>query len=142
MILRTRTRKPQQRTLYTTHWLLDTPTGTDRNNWAAYSKPCSNGRLGLMQAQHAIITLAGPPQLTSTEQWAQIWTGFSTQFPLRNLHWKPATRTSIRTIQSLDANVVSFQSFKEEGASQIPLSILDKPLLNVYVVACEVCLQA
>ena len=91
-----------------------------------------------MQAQRAIVTLAGPPQLTSTEQWAQIWTGFSTQFPLRNLHWKPATRTSIRTIQSLDANVVSFQSFKEEGASQIPSSLLERPMLNVYTVVCEV----
>ena len=90
-----------------------------------------------MQAQRAIITLAGPPQLTPTEQWAQIWSGFSAQFPLRNLHWKPGTRTSIRTIQTLDVNIVALQSVKEEGAWQIPSSLLDKPLLNVFAVTCE-----
>lgn len=95
--------------------------------------------LALMQAQRAIVTLAGPPQLTSTEQWAQIWAGFSAQFPLRNLHWKPATRTSIRTIQSLDVSILALQSFKEEGASQIPSSLLERPLLNLYAVTCEVC---
>lgn len=92
-----------------------------------------------MQAQRAIITIAGPPQLTSSEQWAQIWTGFSAQFPVRNLHWKPASRTSIRTIQSLDANVLSYQSLKDEGVSQIPSSLLEKPLLNVFMVICDVC---
>lgn len=85
------------------------------------------------------ITLSGPSQLTSTDLWAQIWSGLALQFPLRNLHWKPATRTSIRTIQSLDVSLLALETIREEGASQIPLSILDKPLLNVYVVACEVC---
>ncbi|KAL5529216.1 hypothetical protein ACEPAG_5190 [Sanghuangporus baumii] len=90
-----------------------------------------------MQAQRVKITLSGPPQLTSTDLWAQIWSGLALQFPLRNLHWKPITRTSIRTIQSLDVSLLALEIFREEGASQIPLSILDKPLLNVYVVACE-----
>ncbi|KAH8117364.1 trafficking protein particle complex subunit 10, partial [Phellopilus nigrolimitatus] len=90
-----------------------------------------------MQAQRVKITLAAPPQLNSTDQWAQIWSGFAAQFPLRNLHWKPASRTSIRTIQTLEVNVLTLESVKEEGASQIPLSLLDRPFLNVYVVVCD-----
>lgn len=91
-----------------------------------------------MQGQRVRITVSAPQQLTSTDQWALIWSGLAAQFPLHNLHWKPATRTSIRTIQYLDVNIVALETVKEEGASQIPVSILDKPLLNVYVVMCEV----
>ena len=91
-----------------------------------------------MQSQRVKITLSGPPQLTSSDLWGQIWTGLALQFPLKNLHWKPATRTSIRTIQSLDVSLLALEHVREEGASQIPVSILEKPLLNVYMLACEV----
>ena len=91
-----------------------------------------------MQEQRVRITVSASPQLTSTDQWALIWSGLAAQFPLRNLHWKPATRTSIRTIQYLDVNIVALETLREEGASQIPASILEKPLLNVFVVMCEV----
>ncbi|EJD05845.1 uncharacterized protein FOMMEDRAFT_79224 [Fomitiporia mediterranea MF3/22] len=90
-----------------------------------------------MQAQRVKVTLSGPPQLTSTDLWAQVWSALALQFPLRNLHWKPATRTSIRTIQSLDVSLLALESLREEGTSQIPVSILDKLLLNIYVVACD-----
>ena len=86
----------------------------------------------------AKVTLTGPPQLTMAEQWSQIWTGISSQLPLRNLHWKPASRTSIRTIQTLQIDLHALETMKEEGASQIPASLLEKPLLNVYVIACDV----
>ena len=91
-----------------------------------------------MQEQRVRITVSASPQLTSTDQWALIWSGLAAQFPLRNLHWKPATRTSIRTIQYLDVNIVALEILREEGASQIPASVLEKPLLNVFVVMCEV----
>lgn len=92
-----------------------------------------------MHSQRAKVTLSGPPQLTATDDWPQIWSGLSAQFPLRNLHWKPASRTSIRTIQSLDINLLALESVKDESASQIPTSLLDRPLINVYVLICEVC---
>ncbi|KAI5124589.1 hypothetical protein M0805_003108 [Coniferiporia weirii] len=90
-----------------------------------------------MQAQRIKVTVAAPSQVSSTDQWAQIKNGFSAQFPLRNLHWKPATRTSIRTIQTLEVNVLALESVKEEGATQIPSSLLDRPFINVYVVVCD-----
>ncbi|PAV23661.1 er to golgi transport-related protein [Pyrrhoderma noxium] len=90
-----------------------------------------------MHSQRAKVTLSGPPQLTTTDDWPQIWSGLSAQFPLRNLHWKPASRTSIRTIQSLDINLLALESVKDESASQIPTSLLDRPLINVYVLICE-----
>ena len=92
-----------------------------------------------MHSQRAKVTLSGPPQLTATDDWPQIWSGLSAQFPLRNLHWKPASRTSIRTIQGLDINLLALESVKDESASQIPTSLLDRPLINVYVLICEVC---
>lgn len=91
-----------------------------------------------MQVRHVQVTYAAPPALQSSDQWVQIKAGFTAQLPLRNLHWKPASRTSIRTIQDLDVDFVSLDSIKEEGASQIPTTLLERPLLNVYVVTCEV----
>ena len=91
-----------------------------------------------MSVHNAKVTLSAPPHLTMAEQWSQIWSGISAQLPLRNLHWKPASRTSIRTIQSLNVDLHALETLKEEVTSQVPASLLEKPLLNVYILACEV----
>lgn len=91
-----------------------------------------------MQTNRVQLAYAAPSQFTNTELWHQIKTSVEAQFPLRTLHWKSGTRTSIRTIQTLEVDLVPFEGIKEEGVSQIPLSLLDKPFLNVFIVACAV----
>ena len=91
-----------------------------------------------MDTQRVQITYSSVGFSTSGELWSKIKSSFLTQFPLRTLYWKSGTRTSIRTIQELKGDLISFESAKEESVSQIPLSLLDKPFLNILFVACDV----
>lgn len=84
------------------------------------------------------VTYAAPSHLQSSDQWTLLRSGLAAQFPLRDLQWKPATRVSVRIIQDLDVTLVPFESVREENVSQIPTSLLEKPLVNLYVVSCEV----
>lgn len=91
-----------------------------------------------MSMQRAQVTYAASLHFLSSDQWSQILSALSSQLPLRGLHWKPASRLSIRTIQELDVNLVALDTLRDEGTSQVPLTLLEKPLLNIYVVTCEV----
>lgn len=44
---------------------------------------------------------------------------------------------SVKTIQELEAALVYFESLREEH-TQVPVTLLEKPLLHVYIVYCEV----
>ncbi|KLO12624.1 hypothetical protein SCHPADRAFT_998021 [Schizopora paradoxa] len=90
-----------------------------------------------MQANKVQLSYASNPQLSTSELWNQIKSGLEAQFPLRTLHWRSGTRTSIRTIQTLEVDLVPFEGVKGEGVSQIPLTLLDKPFFNVFIVTCE-----
>jgi hypothetical protein len=59
------------------------------------------------------------------------------QLPLRNLHWKPTTRTSLRTIQELNVELVELGDVPTGGRSALG-SVLEQPLVNLCVVVCEV----
>ncbi|TDL27388.1 hypothetical protein BD410DRAFT_875203 [Rickenella mellea] len=85
----------------------------------------------------ALATYSGPSQFLSSDYWKQIHLSLSSQLPLRNLHWKSASRISIRTIQELDVNLVELEHSRDELTSQIPSTLLEKPFLNMYVVTCE-----
>jgi hypothetical protein len=90
-----------------------------------------------MSNQRVIITYATPPGFQSSETWKQIYAGLISQLPLRNLHWKPTSRQSIRTIQELGVSLVQLEALRDEHASQLPITVLEKPLLNIYVLTCE-----
>lgn len=92
-----------------------------------------------MSVQRVQVTYAAPLIFLQSDHWTQIRSALQTQLPLRNLHWKSATRSSIRTIQELDINLVALDAVRDEVTSQIPLTLLERPFLNIYVVACEVC---
>ena len=70
------------------------------------------------------------PLLTALE-------GIRSQLPLRNLHWKSASRTALRTIQELDVNLVELG---EVGniSKEVAGSVLELPLVNLCLVACDV----
>ncbi|KAI0362291.1 hypothetical protein OH77DRAFT_1416520 [Trametes cingulata] len=90
------------------------------------------------QSQRVVITYAAPLVFLSTDHWKQIHASLTSQLPLRNLHWKSSSRPTIRTIQELDIKLVPLETLREDQtASQIPQSVLEKPLLNIYVFICE-----
>jgi len=92
-------------------------------------------------SQRVLVSFWAPQAILSSVKWQQVQVAISAQLPLRNIHWKSASRTSIRTIQELDVELVSLDTVRDEY-SQIPITLLDKPLLNMYVVVCQVRLGA
>lgn len=45
----------------------------------------------------------------------------------------------MRSIQELDVKLVPFETLKEDqAASQVPQTVLEKPLLHLYIFTCEV----
>ncbi|KIJ69219.1 hypothetical protein HYDPIDRAFT_80628 [Hydnomerulius pinastri MD-312] len=90
-----------------------------------------------MSNEHVLVTFAAPPSFQSSDSSKQVIAALRSQLPLRSIHWKSASRPSIRTIQELDVSLVSLDSLRDEHTSQIPVTLLEKPLLNLYVVACE-----
>jgi hypothetical protein len=88
--------------------------------------------------EKVIITYSGPPTFLQSDHWKQVHTALSSQLPLRTLHWKSAARPSVKTIQTLDVDLVALEGVKYESTSQVPQSVLARPLLNIYVFVCEV----
>lgn len=87
----------------------------------------------------ATVTYAGPAQFLTSLTWREVQPVLLAQSPLRNLHWKSPASSSIRTIQQLEITLVPLDSVRpHEHTSQIPTTLLDKPLLHIFVFACEV----
>ncbi|KAI9510228.1 trafficking protein particle complex subunit 10 [Russula earlei] len=90
-----------------------------------------------MSTQRVIVTYSAHQSFLSSDQWVQIHAAFSAQLPLRSIHWKSQTRPSIRTIQELEVQLVPLNTVRDENTSQVPYSLLERPLLNIYIVTCE-----
>ncbi|KAI5899814.1 uncharacterized protein SCHCODRAFT_02524907 [Schizophyllum commune H4-8] len=88
-------------------------------------------------SQKVGVSYSGPPLFLASGTWKQIQSSLEAQLPLRNIHWKPAGHSSIRTIQELYVNFVPLASVRDESASQVPVTVLDKPLLHLFFVACD-----
>ncbi|KAF8315573.1 hypothetical protein DL93DRAFT_2166546 [Clavulina sp. PMI_390] len=79
----------------------------------------------------ATVTVSGTPSLTA--QWSQLLSSLQYHLPLQSLHWKTASRPSIRTIPQLDISLIPFDGF---AYSPHPL-ILDNTLAHVYFIHCD-----
>lgn len=90
-----------------------------------------------MSSNKILVTYTSSPAFLSTDHWKQVHAALLCQFPLRTLHWKSPSRANIETIPQVDVNLVPLESLRDEHTSQIPQSLLDKPLLNVYFVVCD-----
>lgn len=92
-----------------------------------------------MSSRRVTVTYSGPIIFLSTDHWKQIYASLASQLPLRNLHWKSTSRNALRSIQELDVKLVALETLREDqAASQVPQTVLDKPLLNLYIFICEV----
>ncbi|PSR94078.1 hypothetical protein PHLCEN_2v4506 [Hermanssonia centrifuga] len=90
-----------------------------------------------MSGQRATITYTAPAAFLTTDHWKQVHAALLSQLPLRNLHWKSVSRPAIRTIQELPLNFVAADTVRDEHTSQIPQTLLERPLLSAYIVVCE-----
>ena len=61
--------------------------------------------------------------------------------PLRNLHWK-STNRPLRSIQSLQVEMRQYTPSGDEQPHQMPISLLEKPYLNMMLVKCDVTLSS
>lgn len=84
------------------------------------------------------VTFSGPILFLASGQWTHTFTSLKERLPLRNLHWRSVSRPSVRSVQELDVELVSLESVRDEPSSQIPTTLLERPLLNIYFVTCEV----
>src|ERR1700733_6080277 len=84
----------------------------------------------------AKVTLCGTPSLVEGDQWATFASALEECLPLRSLHWKSSSRPSIRTIQELNIALLPQKNFRSGPGPRV--MILDSPLLNIYVVSCDV----
>ncbi|KAF8831376.1 hypothetical protein HHX47_DHR1000473 [Lentinula edodes] len=84
-----------------------------------------------------IVSYSSTQSFLSSSSWTQILQTLHSQLPLRNIHWKSASRPSIRTIHELDVSLVNLDTIRDEHTSQIPTTVLERPLLNIYVITCE-----
>ena len=96
-----------------------------------------NGSHAGSSGQQARVSIMGPPTFLASPNWTKVHSALTAQFPLRNIHWKSPGRGSLRTIQELDVALVPFDTLRDEH-SQVPTTVLEKPLLHVYIVHCEV----
>jgi len=100
------------------------------------------------------VSYSAPTNFLASDQWTQIRTALEARLPLRYLVRKPRTATAttsntspptpssneshVEKIDTLQVELVALDSMKDEGSSQVPSSILDRPLVNLYFFACEV----
>ena len=84
--------------------------------------------------RRVLVTYSAVPSL---DVWQKVQPDLVAQLPLRNLHWKPSTR-SLRTIQTLQLDLRALQSLAEEKTQHVPLNILERPYLHLLFVSCEV----
>ncbi|KAG5639493.1 hypothetical protein H0H81_000633 [Sphagnurus paluster] len=87
-------------------------------------------------SQRVLVSYSAAPSILLSSKWEQVQTALISLLPLRNIHWKSPARTSIRTIQELEVDLVPLDTPRDEH-TQIPVSILEKPLLNIYIVVCQ-----
>ena len=88
-----------------------------------------------------LISYSAPSTFLASPNWSKVYAALLAQLPLRNIHWKSPSRASVSTIQELDVTLVSLESVRDELTSQVPVTILERPLLHIYVVYCEVAIQ-
>ncbi|TFK27359.1 hypothetical protein FA15DRAFT_666419 [Coprinopsis marcescibilis] len=92
-----------------------------------------------MPTEHQVlVSYTGPKFFLGTQKWNIFHQSMVSQFPLQNVQWRSSSRNSnVKTIPSLDVKLVLLEYVRDELASQVPSTILEKPILHVYIAHCE-----
>ena len=88
--------------------------------------------------QSVLVSYTTPPAFLASPNWTKVYSTIQDQLPLRNIHWKSNSRGTLKTIQELQVTLVPYDSLRDEHTSQVPGTLLEKPLLHIYIVHCEV----
>lgn len=149
----------------------------DLTAFRPHTIPMDDPGAGGAVAAAVTCTYSASPAFLTSPEWANIRSAFrAAHLPLRNLHWKPVSRPSVRTIQKVDVELVPldvqtlaarastdalgptgggasgsngsrpgstrFSSSGVDGGegsrSMVPKSLLERPVLNLYFVVCDV----
>lgn len=89
-------------------------------------------------AQRVLVSYSAPPTFLASPNWDKVYATLVAQLPLRNIHRKHSLRQSVKTIQTLDVTLVALDAVSEEPTSQVPSTVLEKPLLHLFILHCEV----
>jgi len=89
-------------------------------------------------AQRVLISHSAPRDFHGTPNWSKVCNSITSQLPLRNVNLRSPLRGTTITVASLDVALVPLESIREETASQVPTTLLEKPLLHLYIVYCQV----
>lgn len=100
------------------------------------------------------ISYSAPTNFLASDQWIQIRTALEAHLPLQSLYWRPNAGSSapsnpgtsissidesrVQKIDTVQVELVGLDAIKDEGSSQIPSSVLERPLVNLYFFPCEV----
>ena len=87
-----------------------------------------------------VSTRSLTPDYDPYNVWPMISEDFLAHLPLRNLHWKSSNRP-LRSIQSLHVEMRQYTPSGDEQPHQMPISLLEKPYLNMMLVKCDVILS-
>lgn len=88
--------------------------------------------------QRVLVSYSTPPVFFASPNWNKVYAALVAQLPLRNIHRKHPLKQSVKTIQELSVTLVALDGVSEEPTSQVPSTLLEKPLLHIFVLHCEV----
>ena len=89
-------------------------------------------------AQRVLVSYSAPPVFLASQNWNKVHAALVAQLPLRNIHRKHPLKQSVKTIQELSVTLVALDAVSEEPTSQVPSTLLEKPLLHIFILHCEV----
>ena len=94
--------------------------------------------MSVSSAQRVLVSYSVSPTFIASQNWNKVYAALVAQLPLRNIHRKSPSKQSVKTIQELDVTLVSLDTVSEEPTSQVPSTLLEKPLLHIFILHCEV----
>lgn len=88
--------------------------------------------------QRLLVSHTAPKDFIGSQNWTKVCNSIAAQLPLRNVSLKSPLRNTATTVNNLNVSMVPLESVRDELASQIPGSVLEKPLLHIYILYCQV----
>lgn len=96
----------------------------------------SRGVPSSSSSRRVIVSLEFLPANTPVQ--TPITNEFSSHLPLNDLQWKSSSRSTTRTIESLNLDFRPFrESVRDNQVQQIPINLLERPYLHLLFIASD-----